>query len=304
MELVESLNVSKSQSLKVSTEQKSQMSQGEGNTKPPQSTKDHRSRKWCMTLNNYSEDEFTELHQFFRKKKWNFIIGKEVGTSGTSHLQMYVSYKNQIRFGALKTLNPKMHIEVARGSETQNYEYCSKDGDFVTNIVPKTPKHIAIQQHYANVRNECMKDYANVEWRPWQKQVLEILKTKPDSRTIHWFWEDKGNVGKSFLCKYIYLKYGDECIIADGKKDNVFNAIKTCMDNLKIPKIVIMDIPRDYLKFVNYGAIESIKNGLIYSGKYEGGVCAFKHPHVIAFANIRPVCAEWSEDRLKVYKIE
>ena len=38
--------------------------------------------------------------------------------------------------------------------------------------------------------------------------VVDILKTEPDERTIHWFWEPKGNVGKTTLCKWLVVKRG------------------------------------------------------------------------------------------------
>ena len=37
--------------------------------------------------------------------------------------------------------------------------------------------------------------------------VVDILKTEPDERTIHWFWEPKGNVGKTTLCKWLVVKH-------------------------------------------------------------------------------------------------
>jgi hypothetical protein len=40
----------------------------------------------------------------------------------------------------------------------------------------------------------------------WQTEIINLLKDKPDKRTIHWYWEDKGNVGKTTLCKYLVIK--------------------------------------------------------------------------------------------------
>jgi hypothetical protein len=54
---------------------------------------------------------------------------------------------------------------------------------------------------------------------------------------------------------------------------------------------------------VNYGAIEQIKNGLLFSGKYEGGQCVFNQPHVIVFANAEPKEEQMSMDRWDIREI-
>lgn len=100
---------------------------------------------WCFTLNNYTEREFEFLSSEFRKKpeKYFYIVGKEVGESGTPHLQGYVALKHKgKKFRPLPSLAVKrdgknaMHFERARGNREQNYKYCSKDGNFITNITP------------------------------------------------------------------------------------------------------------------------------------------------------------------------
>ncbi len=100
---------------------------------------------WCFTLNNYTEREFECLSSEFRNKseKYFYIVGKEVGESGTPHLQGYIALKDRKKkFRPLPTFavnrNGKnaMHFERARGNREQNYKYCSKDGNFKTNITP------------------------------------------------------------------------------------------------------------------------------------------------------------------------
>ncbi len=251
----------------------------QGNTKP-----DSRVRRVCFTLNNYTDDEVVTLSHYF-EEHGKYIIGKEVGEEGTPHLQGYVEFKGQKRFSTLKKLNQRIHWEKARGNRDQNIRYCSKENNYIYNI--KNNK----------LRNdEIMRDeYENVKWKKWQQDVLDIIDSKPDNRKVHWFYEHEGNTGKSFLCKYIDLKH--DVIIAGGKKADIFNQVKVHMDADKDPTIIILDVPRDTLDYINYGAIESLKNGHIYSGKYEGGKCIFKIPHVIVFANEGPDRSKMSSDR-------
>ena len=144
-------------------------------------------------------------------------------------------------------------------------------------------------------------EYKEVKWKPWQTEVLKILKDKPDRRKIHWFWEETGNIGKSYLCKYLALT--QNIIICEGKKTDVFNQVREALEMGKDINIVICDIPRSSQEYLNYGALEQLKNGMMYSGKYEGGQCIFKIPHVICFANELPIMSKMSKDRWDIREI-
>ncbi len=98
-------------------------------------------KAWCFTLNNYTENELGALVQRFREldDKYYYIVGEEVGEQGTPHLQGYIEKKDG-RFRPLPLFEVKrnntqcMHFEKAKGNRKQNYKYCSKEHEFVTNI--------------------------------------------------------------------------------------------------------------------------------------------------------------------------
>lgn len=265
----------------------SSISSARGNTY----SRAQRTRRACFTLNNWTEEESQNLKDFLTSKGGLWIIGKEVGEGGTPHLQGYVRFKNQRIFKDLFNHNPRIHWEKCKGTEAQNIKYCSKDGSF-DKTFPQTKAEKLINQ------------YSTIIWKDWQQRIIDICDSSPDSRTFNWFYESEGNVGKSFLCKYLYLKYN--AIIADGKKDNVFNQVNNWMQENtdESPKLIVLDIPRYNLDFVNYGMLEQLKNGLIYSGKYEGGCLAFEYPHIIIFANEYPHTHKISEDRWNIVEIE
>lgn len=259
--------------------------------------KNFRARRFSLCLMNYTEEDIKILTQYFDTKKYNYIIGREIAPStGTKHLQMYIETKNAIWHAALAKIHKKLIILKSLGNRASNLIYCSKEGDFITNFKDPILFKKSLEKEIIN------DEYKGVKWHKWQSEVLDLLKKKPDNRTIHVFVDPEGNKGKSYLCKYIYLKYKG-VIICDGKKDNIFNQIKTSLDSMITPTIIILDVPRSNHEYINYGAIEQIKNGLIYSGKYEGGICCFKCPHVIIFSNELPDLTKMSQDRWKVRNI-
>lgn len=269
-------------------EKKSQESREGGNTLTPSP----RSRKWVLTLNNWTSQEYKALEDLSQESQ-GFCIGKE-GKNATPHLQCYFRFKNQRTFSAMKKVSPRGHWEKAKGSDDQNLTYCSKEGDFITNIVKKITRADLIQM--------VLESYASVTWKPWQSDVLDLLDEAPDTRTVHWICEPTGNVGKSFLAKFLACKPGT--ILSSGKAADVFQAVNVSIEAGLVPKLVVCDIPRVCQDYVSYQCLEKLKDGCLYSGKYEGGLCIFPAVHVICFSNSKPAKEKMSLDRWRIYKIQ
>lgn len=252
-----------------------------------------RGRSWCFTVNNYTEAQKVSVVSLVSKSKL-WVYGFEIGESGTPHIQGYVQFKNQTRFSTLKRALPTAHWEKAKGSAQDNLKYCSKDGNFETNIVQKLSRD--------DLKQMVLKKYESVTWKPWQQSVIDFVAEDPDSRTIRWIYEPTGNVGKSFLAKYLACQEGT--IISSGKANDVFNQLNAAIETGTMPKIVILDVPRVVADYVSYQALEKLKDGCLYSGKYEGGVCIFPDVHVLAFSNQKPDTSKMSRDRWKIYEIK
>lgn len=89
-----------------------------------------RSRRWCFTLNNWTNDELINMRNLLEHVPYA-IWGFEVSSKDTPHLQGYVRFSNALTLNGVKQrLGPRTHVEQARGSETQNRTYCSKSGEF------------------------------------------------------------------------------------------------------------------------------------------------------------------------------
>lgn len=81
---------------------------------------------WVFTWNNYSEDDIKYLYSLVPDKVRYLAFSKEVGASGTPHLQGFLNLAKNQRFSFVKKLLPKCHIENMKGRMDQNEAYCSK----------------------------------------------------------------------------------------------------------------------------------------------------------------------------------
>ena len=85
-----------------------------------------RSRKWCYTLNNYTE---AELDLVKAVECVYHVVGEEVGERGTPHLQGFVYFRCQKTMSAVKKiLSARCHLERTKGTFAENKKYCEKDG--------------------------------------------------------------------------------------------------------------------------------------------------------------------------------
>lgn len=86
-------------------------------------------RNFCFTLNNWTQVEYDELQ---RNNAFEYIIiGKEVGETGTPHLQGYCELKKRTRFATVcGYFGNRGHIEARRGTQDQAIDYCKKGGEF------------------------------------------------------------------------------------------------------------------------------------------------------------------------------
>lgn len=260
-----------------------------GNTKTPASSK-----RYCFTYNNWDPIGRDKLISEFEVYDGMYIMGEEIAPgTGTPHLQGYVEFERAVCFATIKDWNVKIHWQSCnkKGTREKNVAYCSKEG---TNILSTFPLPLKVR---------LLAVYDDVKWKRWQQSAIDIVESPRETRKLHWYWEDIGNVGKSFLVKYLYLKY--DAIICEGKKGDVLQQLRLWMEEHpeESPKCVVCDIPRTSLDYVSYQVLETLKNGLAYSGKYEGGVCAIEPPHIVCFANEAPKMEKVSSDRWEITQI-
>lgn len=262
-----------------------------GNTKTPSDCKKKQispAKRWIFTWNNYPNNWFDLIgpSSANSSKISEFIYGQEVGESGTPHIQGYFEVDEKIRPTSLKW-PVQIHFEKCLGTRADNIKYCSKDGKFQASRGCQPPRKLKIIETL----------------KPWQQRLEDILVTEPDERTIHWYWDIKGGVGKSVFCKYLCVKH--QALICSGKNSDMkYLIVKYHEEHGRYPEIIIMDVPRQNLDYISYTGIEEIKNGLFSSTKYECSQVIMNSPHVVVFANREPEYAKMSMDRWNVTNLD
>lgn len=90
-----------------------------------------KSRDWCFTLNNYTEQDVEDLNQ--KAVLFAYLLyGFEVGESGTPHLQGFIQFKGPRTFQSVQRVlgDSRFHIEARKGSVQQCIAYCKKDNSY------------------------------------------------------------------------------------------------------------------------------------------------------------------------------
>lgn len=263
-------------------------SEGEGNTISSPSPYVRRvppSKRWCFTWNNYPEDWVAPLAPGLDGSEW--IGVPEVGESGTPHIQGYVEFPKKVRPAGYKGMPKEIHWEKCRGTRQENIEYCTKDGTVGKQGTLRIPRKVIFPEMD----------------RPWEKEILELIKTDPNDRKIYWYYGE-GNIGKTEFTKYLVMKHG--AIMVSGKGADVRNAVCTYLkDTGTFPELVVFPIPRSFnTEYLSYEALENVKDMCFYSGKYEGGQVCGPRPHLLVFANVPPDTTKLSDDRWVIRRID
>lgn len=172
------------------------------------SNKLQRGRNFAFTFNNYpSTDLVDEIDCKY------IIYGKEVGESGTPHLQGTIVFPQQRTVSAVIKDLPGCHVELCI-DVFASIEYCKKEGQFTERGTPPKTKQaaaveggLATQEKYRQIRLACeedrlddldeqtrTRDYRMVEYH---RSVGAKRRCLPDSTAQHlWFYGDSGT-GKS-----------------------------------------------------------------------------------------------------------
>jgi len=278
---------------------------GNTETKPqPEKGQTIATKRYCFTKNDIPQNE-EEARKFYSAysakikeiKNIVFIVfSLELGDKEKNyHLQGYFELSVKARLTEFKHIEAGAHFIKANGTKEQNISYCSKGETHIEGPTiwdkSKEPRYTAEELGLV----EPIKLYN------WQRDAINIASSKPDRRTIHWFYETEGNVGKTELARHLiyYHKFG----LIDGGKKDIMCSIVGEDGNKEIMKGYVFNFSRDKEGYVSYDSMESIKDGLIFSSKYKSTGGLIPPVHIFVLANWKPDISKMSMDRWKIYNI-
>ncbi|CAB9528237.1 Para-Rep C7 [Seminavis robusta] len=234
-----------------------------------------RAKYWSFTLNNYTPADIDRLSSATSTAEIDYLIfGREVGASGTPHLQGTVCFQSRKRLQQVTTLIGRAHCSVTRHL-SQSIEYCKKDGDFselgniptetssgrkkgnsdleefkqsvkegVTDPVELRELHSDICARVPRFVREYVDDHRpkpTTECHPlrnWQASLNESLRRTANTREIIFVVDKTGNQGKSWFARYYCELHDNAQIVVPGRKADMAYVIN------EESKVFFFDCPR------------------------------------------------------------
>lgn len=266
-------------------------------------TRPSRICRYIFTFNNYKSEYLVyfkdKLDEICKAYCYQSEIGKETKTKHIQgviwlHRKMAMSTVNTI-FGNKLWMNPCKDWAKA-------ILYCQKDDTYD-----------GVCREMKNIKAEIIKpvlllpyDEPNVKY-PWQWMMEHKLLGDVERRKIIWV-KSKGGCGKSSFTRYMKIKYNKRVIsFTNCKTADIAKCLSGRIEAKNIDilnPIFIMDIPFDKIGKINYSCLEELKNGSVFSPKYESQEIMFGYPHVIIFANCYPDYNRLTKGRWQIYHID
>lgn len=250
-----------------------------------------RSRAWCITINNYTEQEWSSC---VGAEAEFSVFAPEIGENEeTPHIQGYIYYKSAKKFKTMKKMFPRAHLEIPKGNPEQNKQY-------IVGPYKKGTKFKPLNEN-AVVRGECpvqgkRSDLDNV------KEVLKetgsmravvvvassvqsvrmaemILKYHEPPRKqkpkISWFYGPSGS-GKT---RSAYEELGDDCYtcLSTGKWWEGYDGHEN---------VLIDDYRKDFMPFAD---LLKLLDRYAFKVECKGGSRQFRGENIVITAPFHPV---------------
>lgn len=290
-----------------------------------------RAKHWSFTLNNFTPEDVDRLSVPSADIEY-LIFGRETGASGTPHLQGTVCFRSRKRLQQVIAMIGQAHCTVTRFL-SRSIVYCKKEGDFTEiGVEPQEQQskrkerenseieefkdtvkegtldmttlremHSTVCAQFPKFVNQYIDDHRprpvseTHPLRPWQQELNNKIRLAPSSREIIFIVDAAGNQGKSWFARYFCDLHETAQIIIPGKKADMALVVR------QDATVFFFDCPRSKQgDFIQYDFLEELKNGYIFSPKYESKIKRLAVPHVVVLMNEAPVMDKLSSDRYSV----
>lgn len=294
-------------------------------------TNDNKPAKhWAFTVWNYDDTIVERLRNLSREKVKYMIVGYETSEEGRPHLQCHIQLVKKLRRPQVKrfllgNMTFDCHLSMAKHPK-ESINYCKKEGNFFeigdgdfsgkrndleafkeavkalegkATLQDMRETYSKIAAKYPQFFRDYINDIANSKYpilegelRPWQQHLKEMLDAAPSPREIIFVIDERGDTGKTWFSHW-YEQNSEKRvqILMPGKSsDMAFSLINS-------PDVVIIDAPRAKVEHIQWDFLETIKNGYVYSPKYQPIFKRFAHPHLVIMMNEHPDTTKLSADR-------
>lgn len=290
---------------------------------------------WTVTLCNYGEEDLEMWRKVVGTTKATYLCYQQekCPSTGTPHLQAFIAFSSNHRLtGVKKVLGGRIHAVLSNGTPSANRAYCSKPDSAIEGTfeeygkLPKDPARgkrndfeefrnavagglrdkkkarelfPALTAKYPRWCYDVIDDYKVIdvedhEMYEWQKDLLSTLSEPADDRKVIFVVDPRGNNGKTWFAKYYCKTHDDAQYLEPGKKADMAYALQ---DNLRVLFLNVTRTSESKNHEYLYSFVEALKDGMVFSPKYESRVKYFSKVHVVVLMNSPPDKTLLSEDR-------
>jgi hypothetical protein len=138
---------------------------------------------------------------------------------------------------------------------------------------------------------------------PWQQELLDETRQEPDGRSIIWYYDKNGDIGKSKFSAHVKsispTEYYSVNVI--GSMRDFARTVKHALDKCTNFRCILFNLNRSCEEHKSiYSPLEMMADGTVTSVKYDSETLDFNPVHVIVFANFMPDVNKLSLDRWKI----
>lgn len=248
-----------------------------------------RNRRWVFTWHEPPEEWKVSFTNDIIKPLIKYLISEEefCPSTGRKHIQGYVHFTNKMYYTTLRRMVP-CFWEVAKGTELDNYRYCTKTGRNILEIgqrLSKTEEWISKKERLLKMQDDLMKKSWNEFEEIWPIEAFNQRKKLEEYKIRHmkisndwngnlqeknyWIWGPPGT-GKSRWAR----SQGERDEIYPKNVNKWWGGIQQGQHRI----VLIEDFPQDGRPYVQlmkiwsdrYNWIGEVKNGeeLIDPGKF------------------------------------
>ena len=165
--------------------------------------------------------------------------------------------------------------------------------------------HTAVFAKYPRFVREYVQDhqpgYALPEhpFNGWQQELNALLLLEPCDRKIIFVVDRKGNSGKTWFAKYFSTLHSDSTqVLKFARHADMAYALEPHIRTL------FLNCSRQQCEFMSYDFLESVKDGMVFSTKYESVVKTLGKVHVVVLMNELPDMTKLSDDRYQIINVK